>query len=164
MYRTFWFVSARNVGNLKTHNLETLRLKTKNVIWARKTESWDFETWNVGNWNYIFCFGPFEYLIFQISWRWGPGNDEKWSNEISKIMDMNFISMKKPWNGHLVTFVFSSKGIPSTPQHSDSHPCTRPGWSRSLSGWSRSQEMGKNKEGRTNWEDGEEQSGKRRLG
>ena len=26
-----------------------------------------------------------------------------------------------------------------TPQHTDSHPCTRPRWSRSLSWWSRSQ-------------------------
>ena len=24
---------------------------------------------------------------------------------------------------------FSIKGIPSTPQHTDSHPCTRPKWS-----------------------------------
>ena len=32
----------------------------------------------------------------------------------------------------------SSKGVASTPQHTNSHPCTRPGWSRSLSGWSRS--------------------------
>ena len=30
------------------------------------------------------------------------------------------------------------QGVPSTPQHTDSHACTKPGWSRSLSGWSRS--------------------------
>ena len=35
-------------------------------------------------------------------------------------------------------FLFSNKGSPSTHQHTDSHPCTRSGWSRSLSGWSRS--------------------------
>ena len=28
-------------------------------------------------------------------------------------------------------------GIPITPQPTDSHPCPRVGWSRSLSGWSR---------------------------
>ena len=28
------------------------------------------------------------------------------------------------------------QGVPSTPQHTDSHPCTRPEWSRSLSEWS----------------------------
>ena len=34
-----------------------------------------------------------------------------------------------------------SSGVsPSTPQHSDSQPCIRPRWSRSLSGWSRSLE------------------------
>ena len=33
------------------------------------------------------------------------------------------------------TFRCSSKGIPSTPQQTDSHPCIRPGWSRRLSGW-----------------------------
>ena len=35
-------------------------------------------------------------------------------------------------------FSFPSKGIPSTPQHTGSHPCTRPWWPRSLSDWSRS--------------------------
>ena len=34
-------------------------------------------------------------------------------------------------------FLFPSLGIPSTPQHSDSHPCTRLECSRSLSEWSR---------------------------
>ena len=32
-------------------------------------------------------------------------------------------------------FLFSSEGIPSTPQNTDPHPCARPGWSRSLSEW-----------------------------
>ena len=31
-------------------------------------------------------------------------------------------------------FFFSSKGILSTRQHTDSHPCTRPGWSCVLAG------------------------------
>ena len=46
----------------------------------------------------------------------------------------------KPQTKHQETlhlFLFSSNGIPSTPQHIDSHPCTRPAWSRSLSGWPR---------------------------
>ena len=43
---------------------------------------------------------------------------------------MSFISiktheMKMWWNPQ--TFLFSSKGIPSTPRHTDSHPCTRQG-------------------------------------
>ena len=49
-----------------------------------------------------------------------------------------FHTYQKTSNGNLVTFVFPSEGVPSTPQHSDSHPCTRPRWSRSLSWWSRS--------------------------
>ena len=65
--------------------------------------------------------------------------------------------LSKAWNGNLVTCVCASKywinlwnpeihktyvtriksieRIPSTPQHSDSHPCTRPRFSRSLSRW-----------------------------
>ena len=54
---------------------------------------------------------------------------EKWLNNISRIMDMDSISIKKHemeiWQT-LQTFLFSSKGIPSTPQHVDSHPCTTP--------------------------------------
>ena len=44
--------------------------------------------------------------------------------------------LSKTWNGKLVTFVFSGKGIPSTPQQSDSHPCTRqPSWGTQWAGW-----------------------------
>ena len=56
------------------------------------------------------------------------GIDEIWFNKISKIMDMNFISIKN----HemeiceiLQTSLFSSKG-PCTIHHTDSQPCTRP--------------------------------------
>ena len=47
-------------------------------------------------------------------------------------------NMKWKFDNSYICFSFSSKGIPSTPQHTDSHPCTRPGSSRSLSEWSRS--------------------------
>ena len=33
--------------------------------------------------------------VYRIVWRWAPGNDEIWLNKISKIMDMNFIPIKK---------------------------------------------------------------------
>ena len=43
---------------------------------------------------------------------------------------MSFISIKNT-NGNLVSFLFSSKGTTGTPQHFDSHPCTRPpSWGR----------------------------------
>ena len=58
-------------------------------------------------------------ILNQFVWRREPGNDEDPCNRFFKILDMNFISIKK-WTGNLVTFVFSSEGIPSTPHHSDS--------------------------------------------
>ena len=74
---------------------------------------------------YSFRFWNFGFLIrYQVLWRWAPEKDENWLNKISKAMDMNFISHLKTWNVHLVTFVLSSKGIPSTPQHTDPHPCS----------------------------------------
>ena len=54
-------------------------------------------------------------------WRWGPEHDDDWLNKIYTSLDMNFISIKSmKWQ----SFLFSSRGIPNTPQHSDSHPCT----------------------------------------
>ena len=71
------------------------------------------------------------YLMFyQLLWRRLPKNDEDSRNKIFKILDMSFISIKKTWNWHLVNFVFSNKGISCSPQHTDSHLCTRPGFSR----------------------------------
>ena len=38
----------------------------------------------------------FEYLsVYQSLWWWGSENDKLWLNKISKIWDMNFISIKK---------------------------------------------------------------------
>ena len=57
--------------------------------------------------------------------------------KISENMDMNFRSIENmKWA--FANFCISSKESPAPPQHSDSHPCTRPMWSRSLSEWSRS--------------------------
>ena len=39
--------------------------------------------------------------------------------------------------GNFEHLKFSSKGIPNTPQHTDSHPCTLLGWSCGLPGWSK---------------------------
>ena len=80
----------------------------------------------------LFCFLNIGvHMLFQILWRRGSENDRIWLNEISKILDLNFIYIKKTGNGNLVNptfFLFLSKWIPSTPQHTDSHPRTRPEW------------------------------------
>ena len=61
----------------------------------------------------------------------------KWWRSPKRLqyLGYEFHIYQKALTGNLVTFVFSSKAIPSTPQHSDSHTCTRPRWSRSLSWW-----------------------------
>ena len=79
-------------------------------------------------------------IIFEDLWKWDQYLPEamKWqfsntgllnlwnfdtqklrNQETSKPRNYKTLETKKP--GH-----FSSKGIPTTPQHTDSHPCTRP--------------------------------------
>ena len=56
--------------------------------------------------------------VYQILWSWAPENDENWLNKISKIMDMNFISirnMKWKFINPPNLFYFQVKGIPSNP-------------------------------------------------
>ena len=45
---------------------------------------WKFEIWNFEN-----------LMFYQDWWRWGSKNDNIWLNKISKILDMNFVSIKK---------------------------------------------------------------------
>ena len=57
---------------------------------------------------------------------------------------MNLISIKRHETvlcKHEPTFLFSSKGIPTTNQHTDPHPCIRLRWPRSLIEWPHSQTM-----------------------
>ena len=71
-------------------------------------------------WNLDRCFLGTLNFIFLKFWRQTPNNDEDPRKTIFKSLDMNFIwikNMKWPF----AIFLLSSKGIPSTPQHSDSH-------------------------------------------
>ena len=54
-----------------------------------------------------------------------------------KSLDMNLVSIKKHesiLDKNEPTFLFLGEVIPITNQHTDSHPCIRLGWSRSLIG------------------------------
>ena len=62
--------------------------------------------------------------VCQFCWRWAQENYENWLNKISETMDMEFISIKKTWNGDLI--LFTSKGIPSTCQLTYRHPPLHP--------------------------------------
>ena len=79
------------------------------------------------------------YLLFLKTWK---VKDEEsttinfGSKNLQKL-GYEFHIDQKTRNEVLQISVFSSKGIPITHQHTDSHPCIRPGWSRSLSEWSR---------------------------
>ena len=68
----------------------------------------------------------FEYLIvYQILWRWGPGNDEDWLNEIYNILDMNFMStknMKWKFGKSYKLFYFQVREHPSTFRLPPLHP------------------------------------------
>ena len=73
------------------------------------------EFWKMWKRRYRFLWGGHVWVshFYHILWRWGSEKDEDWLNQISKILDMNFISIKKTWNGNLVTFLFSGKGTPA---------------------------------------------------
>ena len=83
----------------------------------------------------VFVFSKLWILLFEIS---EDGHRTMMNIPVKNLQTpgYEFHIYQKTWNGHLVKFLFSSKGILSTPQHSDSHPCIRPRWSCSLSGWS----------------------------
>ena len=49
----------------------------------------------------------------------GTRKNENWINGNLKNLGYEIHIDKKPWDGNLMPFVFSSKGIPSTPQHTD---------------------------------------------
>ena len=91
---------------------------------------------NIGN--YRFKFSNFELWSFDFAFFWNYATLKSWKVEdvdwetinfdltIPKSSDVSVISIKihemeicqiEP------TSLFSSKGIPSTPQHTDSHPC-----------------------------------------
>ena len=81
-----------------------------------------------------------EINIYQRTWNWN-GNlvmCNRYLLKTWKVFQTNEPNTKnrKTKTKHLKPLLFSSKGIPSTPQHTDFHPCTRPKWSRSLSEWS----------------------------
>ena len=100
------FLQIRDSWILKSLETPRTMSKFKNVhVCCLKIWKFDIsKMWKCENTVFVFLsFSSFGYLIFyQNLWRWALGNDEDWVNEISKIMDMNFISIKKTWNGNLV--------------------------------------------------------------
>ena len=90
-------------------NYDCLKVSVPNFLKSLKLF---LKFWTFGNWKGRLRL--FENLNF-------------WNFESRKLEIWKF----KIWK--LNIWKFSSKGIPSTPQHSDSHPCTRLKWSRSLS-------------------------------
>ena len=59
----------------------------------------------------------------------GAEDNANWLNEISQILDINFIStknMKCEFGKSYKLFYFQVGEPPAPPQHADSHPCTRP--------------------------------------
>ena len=57
-----------------------------------------------------------------------------------------FPNFGSAWNlgtfGKSILWIFGNTKKPQTPSNTDYHPCTRPGWSRSLSEWSASIPIG----------------------
>ena len=108
-----------------------------------KSEIWKLEIWKFRNDNFDIlkfgkCFLRWTCRVPHVLSKFVKMGTR---NKISKNHGYEFhIYQNMKWKfGNFC--IFSSKGIPSTPQHTDSHPCTRPGWSHSLSWWSRSQNV-----------------------
>ena len=93
-------------------------------------EMWEFRTFEILRISKVaWTFGIWESWQFEKwkSQRWAPENDEDPRNKIYRILWL--VSYRSnTWDGHLVTFLLSSKGTRITPQHSDSQPCIRPRW------------------------------------
>ena len=113
---TFWhfkFESLKN-GNLelwnltipKYWNLKNVQLRNSNILFSRAFYFWKFEGLNCWNLTSL----QFENLHRKMM-KNPVKNSSKYWILISYLL--------KTWNGHLITFVFSSQGFPSTPQHTD---------------------------------------------
>ena len=104
----------------------SIRAACLSFLFSEKQDSgfWFLELWK--------DFSHFEVVNF-VFWkmenrRRAPEHDEDpYEKPLKSWIWISYLS--KTWNRHLVTFLFSSKGPPSTPQHFDSHPCIRsPSW------------------------------------
>ena len=137
--REIWHHLWKNISeNLKLWNVRKVFVPNFSIFrfeiatfWNlkfRKFKFRNFKTWHLkhGNWK----FDIMELLSFEISESWTLENSHRKRMtsplKVLQHIGYEFHNYQKTWNGFCVSFVFSSKGIPSTPQHSDSHPCTRP--------------------------------------
>ena len=73
-----------------------------------------------------FSFFELLSLDFLKSWKVDGGHREMMKMPVNNLQHIanEFQICQKTWNGNLVTFLFSSKGIPSHPQHTDFHAST----------------------------------------
>ena len=89
-------------------------------------EVWSF--WKPVNWKGdVLLFGAFLKLLnFEIlkSWTVEDGHRKMMKIPVNNLRNHGyaFHIYRKTWNGNLLTFLFASKGIHSTPQHTDPHP------------------------------------------
>ena len=137
MYLTFWNLGFLNIGKLNSDNVTFANLKVEKLkIGISEIDNLKIGNLKTGNLKikHIDIYG---YLIFI---KCCEGGDRKmmkigWIESLKSWMLISYRSKNMKWKfgKSYKTFLFSSKGIPSTPQHTDSQPCTRPGWSRSLS-------------------------------
>ena len=102
-------------------------------LWKYYFHIWDSENvkkseglGSVVCWFFLFLRFPDTSFIVKFG---KTGTEQIWRSSWTILPNhgYEFDIYQKPWSGNLVIFLFSSKGIPSTPQHSDSHPCTSRG-------------------------------------
>ena len=77
---------------------------------------------------YLFFTKRRVFHFYHFLWRRAPGNDEDPRKHLEKCISISYLSKIKRGFGKFCVF---KQGIPQRPQHSDSHLCTWPMWSRS---------------------------------
>ena len=117
-FRWIIFGTSKNVTKYRAPYLLQKYFRTCKRIWKRFMEILVVYIWGSKSW-VCFCFEKLCTYVFE-KWIRKMGSASKYvenENEQRKV-------------GHIFPFLFPGTGIPSTPQHTDSHSCTRLGWSR----------------------------------
>ena len=128
----YWHFLLNNAMLSKKKRIwQVLCGKSQNIesrnSWERRVpRCWKFETKVLGSVHFwtLWPFRIWTFDTFVNCWKnWKLEILELQHFKVLKFGNFEHLKFWKFWSQEM--FLFSSKGIPNTPQHTDSHPCTR---------------------------------------
>ena len=102
--------------------------ETQRYFKQSKKKTFNFQQYYFGNYENLEI-SKFGKCVFHDFWHGGIWNADikiVWTLELCKFRTLKLWTFKAWKLGNFENFVSSIEGIPTTPQHTDSHPCTSP--------------------------------------